>query len=145
MVVNVTMKREMSFIYPQDVKNPGGILFHFREGPLRKCFSLCGICWQKFMARLQFVWVQRIRQRILRTDDGGKPNRLAASRALLVPEAASDAIASISTAMQGARASFKHGRPARARSSNYPVSSKRLKSFKRPAGVKGPFLLFTFF
>ncbi|GFX88651.1 hypothetical protein TNCV_832811 [Trichonephila clavipes] len=39
------------------------------------------------------------------------------------PEAASDAIASISTAMQGTRASFKHGRPARARSSNFPVSS----------------------
>ncbi|GFV73991.1 cytochrome P450 2L1 [Trichonephila clavipes] len=65
-----------------------------------------------------------------------KPNRLAASRALLVPEAASDAIASISTAMQSARASFKHGRPARARSSNYPVSSKRLTSFKRPAGKR---------
>ncbi|GFV30887.1 uncharacterized protein TNCV_4013211 [Trichonephila clavipes] len=77
----------------------------------------------------------RIRRRILWTDDGGKPNRLAASRALLVPEAASDAIASISTAMQGARSSFKHGRPARARSSNFPVSSKRLTSFKRPAGA----------
>ncbi|GFV63641.1 hypothetical protein TNCV_623831 [Trichonephila clavipes] len=87
----------------------------------------------------------RIRRRILRTDDGGKPNHLAASRALLVPEAASEAIASISTAMQGARAYFKHGRPARARSSNFPVSSKRLTSFKRPAGVKGPFPLFTFF
>ncbi|GFW37910.1 uncharacterized protein TNCV_4631121 [Trichonephila clavipes] len=86
-----------------------------------------------------------IRRRILRTDDGGKPNHLAASRALLVPEAASDAIASISTAMQGARASFKHGHPARARSSSFPVSSKRLASFKRPAGVKGPFPLFTFF
>ncbi|GFU39290.1 hypothetical protein TNCV_3811341 [Trichonephila clavipes] len=49
---------------------------------------------------------------------------VAASRALLVPEAASDAIASISTAMQGARASFKHGRTARALSSNFPVSSK---------------------
>ncbi|GFV16247.1 transposable element Tcb1 transposase [Trichonephila clavipes] len=47
--------------------------------------------------------------------------------------------------MQGARASFKHGRPARARSSNFPVSSKRLTSFKRPASVKGPFPLFTFF
>ncbi|GFS78704.1 hypothetical protein TNCV_3148771 [Trichonephila clavipes] len=43
MVVNVTMKRERSFISPQDVKNPGGILFHFREDPLRKCSSLCGI------------------------------------------------------------------------------------------------------
>ncbi|GFX34083.1 hypothetical protein TNCV_1698311 [Trichonephila clavipes] len=64
----------------------------------------------------------RNRRRILRTDDGGKPNHLAASRALLVPEAASDAIASISTAMQGARASFKHGRLARARSSSFPVS-----------------------
>ncbi|GFW93933.1 hypothetical protein TNCV_4222101 [Trichonephila clavipes] len=113
MVVNVTMKREMSFICPQDVKNSGGILFHFREGPLRKCFPLCGICWQKFMAHdcnlYGYSW--RSRRRILRTDDGGKPNHLAASRALLVPEAASDAIASISTAMQGARASFKHGRP----------------------------------
>ncbi|GFS92875.1 hypothetical protein TNCV_1162531 [Trichonephila clavipes] len=58
MVVKVTMKREMSFICPQDVKNPGGILLHFREGPLRKCFPLCGICWKKFMVRLQFVWVQ---------------------------------------------------------------------------------------
>ncbi|GFV15822.1 hypothetical protein TNCV_988051 [Trichonephila clavipes] len=58
------------------------------------------------------------------------PIVLAASRALLVPEAASDAIASISTAMQGARAFFKHGRPARARSSNFPASSKRLTSFK---------------
>ncbi|GFX53688.1 hypothetical protein TNCV_1596341 [Trichonephila clavipes] len=47
--------------------------------------------------------------------------------------------------MQGARAYFKHGRLARARSSNFPVSSKRLTSFKRPAGVKGPFPLFTFF
>ncbi|GFY36299.1 uncharacterized protein TNCV_3450021 [Trichonephila clavipes] len=44
-----------------------------------------------------------------------------------------NAITSISTAMQGARASFKHGRPARAQSSNFPVSSKRLTSFKRPA------------
>ncbi|GFU29688.1 hypothetical protein TNCV_2409001 [Trichonephila clavipes] len=43
--LTVTMKREMSFIVPQDVKNPGGTLFHFREGPLRKCFPLCGICW----------------------------------------------------------------------------------------------------
>ncbi|GFU72601.1 mitotic-spindle organizing protein 2A [Trichonephila clavipes] len=118
MVVNVTMKREMSFICPQDVKNSGGILFYFREDSLRKCFPLCGICWQKFMARLQFVRV------------------FVASRALLVPEAASDAIASISTAMQGARASFKHGRPARARSSNFPVSSKRLTNFKRPAGIE---------
>ncbi|GFS85967.1 hypothetical protein TNCV_1219621 [Trichonephila clavipes] len=42
-------------------------------------------------------------------------------------------ITSISTAMQGARASFKHGHPARARSSHYPVSLKRLTSFKRPA------------
>ncbi|GFV43891.1 hypothetical protein TNCV_485151 [Trichonephila clavipes] len=72
-------------------------------------------------------------------------NRPAASRALLVLEAASDAIASISTAMQGTRASFKHGRPACARSSNFPVSSKRLTSFKRPAGVKETFQLFTFF
>ncbi|GFU52216.1 hypothetical protein TNCV_3052371 [Trichonephila clavipes] len=40
--------------------------------------------------------------------------------------------------------SFKHGRPACARSSNFPVSSKRLTSFKRPAGVKGPFPLFNF-
>ncbi|GFS70314.1 hypothetical protein TNCV_2012291 [Trichonephila clavipes] len=80
------------------------------------------------------IWYSwRTRRRILRTDDGGKPNRLAASRALLVPEAATDAIASISTAMQGARASFKHGHPARARSSNFLVSSKRLTSFKRPA------------
>ncbi|GFY02839.1 hypothetical protein TNCV_3507191 [Trichonephila clavipes] len=105
------MKREMSFICPQDVKKPS--------------------------------W--RIRRRILRTDDGGKPNRLAASRALLVPQATSDAIASISTAMQGARSSFKPGRQARARSSNFPVSSKCLTSFKRPAGVKGPFPLFPFF
>ncbi|GFT87106.1 hypothetical protein TNCV_2748631 [Trichonephila clavipes] len=87
----------------------------------------------------------KIRRRILRTDNGGKPNRLAAARALLVPEAASDTIASISTAMQGARASFKYSRPAHARSSNFPVSSKRLTSFKRPEGVKGPFPLFTFF
>ncbi|GFV08756.1 transposable element Tcb1 transposase [Trichonephila clavipes] len=35
--------------------------------------------------------------------------------------------------MQGTRASFKHGRPARARSSNFHVSSKRLTNFKRPA------------
>ncbi|GFU92896.1 hypothetical protein TNCV_2080421 [Trichonephila clavipes] len=35
--------------------------------------------------------------------------------------------------MQGARASFKHGHPARAPSSNFPVSSKRLTNFKRPA------------
>ncbi|GFV92524.1 hypothetical protein TNCV_1744291 [Trichonephila clavipes] len=87
----------------------------------------------------------RIRRRILRTDDAGKHNRLAASRALLVPEAASDAIAFISTAIQDARASFKHGRPARARSSYFPGSSKRLTNFKRPADVKGPFPLFTFF
>ncbi|GFX88228.1 hypothetical protein TNCV_1066441 [Trichonephila clavipes] len=80
----------------------------------------------------------KIRRRILRTDNGGNPNRLAASRALLVPEAASDAIASISTAMQGARASFKHGHPARARSSYFPVSSKRLTSFKRHAAGLGP-------
>ncbi|GFX24313.1 hypothetical protein TNCV_421141 [Trichonephila clavipes] len=97
------------------------------------------------MARLQFVRVQLEDSRKMRKDDCGKPNRLAASRALLVPEAASDAIASMSTAMQGARSSFQHGHPARARSSNFPVSSKRLTSFKRPAGVKGPFPLFTFF
>ncbi|GFT64282.1 transposable element Tcb2 transposase [Trichonephila clavipes] len=39
MVVKVTMKREMSFICPQDVKNPGGILFHFREG-FEHCWSV---------------------------------------------------------------------------------------------------------
>ncbi|GFW77611.1 hypothetical protein TNCV_2500031 [Trichonephila clavipes] len=38
--------------------------------------------------------------------------------------------------MQGARASFKHGRPARARSSYFPVSSKRLTNFKIPADFK---------
>ncbi|GFT65533.1 hypothetical protein TNCV_2618751 [Trichonephila clavipes] len=98
--------------------NPGGILFHFREGPIRKCFPMSGICWQKFMARLQFVWVQlRFGRRILRTDDGGKPNRLAASRALLVPNCFGRNRFHFDT-MQGARASFKHGRPARARSSN---------------------------
>ncbi|GFU82924.1 hypothetical protein TNCV_1743091 [Trichonephila clavipes] len=70
----------------------------------------------------------RIRRRILRTDDRGKPNRLAASRALLVPEAVSDEIASILTAMQGEHASFKHGRLAHARSSNFPVFPKRLTS-----------------
>ncbi|GFV31048.1 hypothetical protein TNCV_2098351 [Trichonephila clavipes] len=54
-----------------------------------KCFPLCGICLQKFMAGLQFVWgtAGGIRRRILRKDDGGKPNRqVAASRALLVPK-----------------------------------------------------------
>ncbi|GFU35583.1 hypothetical protein TNCV_1042291 [Trichonephila clavipes] len=115
-------------------------MFHFREGPLRKCF-LCALSAGKSLWHdcnlYGYSW--RIRRRILWTDDGGKPNLLAASRALLVPEAALDAIASISTAMQGARASFKHGRPARARSSNFPVSSKCLTSFERPAGVKGPF------
>ncbi|GFW76149.1 hypothetical protein TNCV_2057961 [Trichonephila clavipes] len=126
MVVNVTMKREMSFICPQDFKNPGGILFHFREGPFRKCFPLCGICWQSSWHDCNlYGYSWRIRRRILRTDDGGKPSRLAASLALLVPEAASDAIASISAAMQGARASFKHGRPARARSSSF------LKTFNK--------------
>ncbi|GFX97922.1 hypothetical protein TNCV_4905731 [Trichonephila clavipes] len=39
----------------------------------------------------------------------------------------------------------QHGRPPRARYSNFPVSSKPLTSFKRPAGVKGPFPLFKFF
>ncbi|GFU77914.1 hypothetical protein TNCV_521141 [Trichonephila clavipes] len=109
--------------------------------------SLCAVSagessWQDYNL-YGYSW--RIRRRILRTDDGGKPNRLAASRALLVPEAASDAIAYISTAMQSVRASFKHCRPARARSSNFPVSSKRLTSFKRPGGVKGPFPHFTSF
>ncbi|GFU82376.1 hypothetical protein TNCV_1232291 [Trichonephila clavipes] len=45
-------------------------------------------------------------------DDGGKPNRLAASRALLVPEAASLRNPSISTAMQVHVLLSKHGRPA---------------------------------
>ncbi|GFV27679.1 hypothetical protein TNCV_4169041 [Trichonephila clavipes] len=136
----------MSFICPQDVKNPGGILFHFRESPLRNA-SVCAVSASKSSWHdcnlYGYSW--RIRRRILWTNDGGKPNHLAASRALLVPEAASDAITSISTAIQGGCASFKHGRPARARSSNFPVSSKRLTSFKRPSGVKGPFPLFTFY
>ncbi|GFY09834.1 hypothetical protein TNCV_3697961 [Trichonephila clavipes] len=37
--------------------------------------------------------------------------------------------------MQGAHASFKHGLQACARPSNFPVSSKRLTSFKRPAAI----------
>ncbi|GFU48912.1 hypothetical protein TNCV_3209151 [Trichonephila clavipes] len=49
------------------------------------------------------------------------PNRLAASRALLVPEAASDAIASISTAMQGAP------RGVRRKSKNIKEPKKRSK------------------
>ncbi|GFX50896.1 hypothetical protein TNCV_2732471 [Trichonephila clavipes] len=142
----LTMKREMSFVCPQDVKNPGGILFHLEKAHFANT-SLCVVSAGKSSWHdcnlYGYSW--RIRRRILRTHDGGKPNRLAASRALLVPESVSDAIASISTAMQGARASFKPGRPARAQSSDFPVSSKRLTNFKRPAGVKGPFPLFTFF
>ncbi|GFT74761.1 hypothetical protein TNCV_2516641 [Trichonephila clavipes] len=133
MVINVTMKREMSCSILEKA--------HFANA------SLCAVSAGKSSWHdcnlYGYSW--RIRRRILRTDDGGQPNRLAASRALLVPEAASDAIASISTAMQGTRASFKHGRPARARSSNFHVSSKRLTNFKRHAGVKEPFPLFTFF
>ncbi|GFV96439.1 hypothetical protein TNCV_2943721 [Trichonephila clavipes] len=42
--------------------------------------------------------------------------------------------------MQGASSSFKHGRPARARTSNFPVSSKRLKSRDQQAGgIIGPY------
>ncbi|GFU14920.1 hypothetical protein TNCV_191691 [Trichonephila clavipes] len=125
MVINVTMKREMSFSSAMLKTQVGSCSIlekaHFANA------SLCAR-WQKFMARLQFVWVQ------LEFDE--ELQMMVVSPivwkllALLVPEAASDAIASISTAMQGARASFKHGRPARARSSNFPVSSKRLTSFK---------------
>ncbi|GFW74971.1 hypothetical protein TNCV_2678391 [Trichonephila clavipes] len=133
MVVNVTMKREMSCSILEKA--------HFANA------SLCAVSAGKSSWHdcnlYGYSW--RIRRRILWIDHGGKPNRLAASRLLLVPEAASDAIFSISTAMQGTRASFKHGRPARARSSNFHVSSKRLTNFKRPAGVKEPFPLFTFF
>ncbi|GFX38277.1 hypothetical protein TNCV_3813231 [Trichonephila clavipes] len=97
-MVNVTMKREMSCSILEKA--------HFANA------SLCAVSAGKSSWHdcnlYGYSW--RIRRRILRTDDGGKPNRLAASRALLVPEAASNAIASISTAMQGTRASFKHGK-----------------------------------
>ncbi|GFV06877.1 hypothetical protein TNCV_2261781 [Trichonephila clavipes] len=121
MVVHVPMKREMNFICPQDVNNPGGIFFHFREGPLLQMLPSVRYLLAKVHGTIAICkgTAGRFDERILRTDDGGKPNRLAASRALLIPEAASDAIASISTAIQGARASFKHGRPARARSSSF--------------------------
>ncbi|GFW45419.1 hypothetical protein TNCV_4702301 [Trichonephila clavipes] len=92
------------------------------------------------MARLQFVrYSWRIRRRIVRTDDGGKkPNRLAASRALLVLKLLRTQSLPFQQQCR-VRSSFKHGRPARARSSNFLVSLKRLTSFKRPAGVKGLF------
>ncbi|GFV32564.1 hypothetical protein TNCV_1414491 [Trichonephila clavipes] len=146
MVVERHHEGEISFICPQDVKTQVGSCSILEKAPFANA-SLDAVSAGKSSWHdcnlYGYSW--RIRRRILWTDDGGKPNRLAASRALLVPEAASDAIASISTAMQGARASFKHGHPARARSSNLPVSSKRLTSIERPAGVKGPFPLFTFF
>ncbi|GFU90825.1 hypothetical protein TNCV_4173211 [Trichonephila clavipes] len=120
MVVNVTMKREMSFICPEDVKTQVGscsilekptsqmlpsdrYLLAKVHGTIAICMGTAGGFDEEYCGQMMVV----------------KPNRLAASRALLVPEAALDAIASISTAMQGARASFKHGRPARARSSNF--------------------------
>ncbi|GFS93942.1 hypothetical protein TNCV_1326251 [Trichonephila clavipes] len=48
MVVNCNheARNEFSSVHKM-FKIPGGILFHFREGPLRKCFLLCGICCAK--------------------------------------------------------------------------------------------------
>ncbi|GFU41653.1 hypothetical protein TNCV_5061321, partial [Trichonephila clavipes] len=85
----------MSFICPQDVKTQVGSCSILEKAHFVNASPLCGIYWQKFIARLQFVWVQLedLTKNIAVTDDGGKPNCLADSRALLVPEAASGAIA----------------------------------------------------
>ncbi|GFV00651.1 hypothetical protein TNCV_4752881 [Trichonephila clavipes] len=62
MVANVTMKRERSFVCPQDVKT-------------------------------QMDPLEDSARRILRTNDGGKPNRLAASLSTAGPPSCFDAIA----------------------------------------------------
>ncbi|GFX68625.1 hypothetical protein TNCV_1800381 [Trichonephila clavipes] len=70
MVVNVTMKRAMSCSILEKA--------HFANA------SLCAVSAGKSSWHdcnlYGYSW--RIRRRILRTDDGGKPNHLAASRAL---------------------------------------------------------------
>ena len=50
-------KKDISFICPQYIKDPGEILHDFREISFHKCFSLYDICWQNLMGRLKFVWV----------------------------------------------------------------------------------------
>ncbi|GFY21070.1 hypothetical protein TNCV_3991141 [Trichonephila clavipes] len=89
MVVNVTMKRERSFICPQDVlKTHVGSCSILEKAHFTNASSV------RYLLAKWYGYSWRIQRRILRTDDGGKPNRLAASRALLVPETASDTIAS---------------------------------------------------
>ncbi|GFV31422.1 hypothetical protein TNCV_3741941 [Trichonephila clavipes] len=55
MVVNVTMKREMSLRSVHKMLKTTGNPFHFREDPLRKCFPCAVSAGKKFMARLHFV------------------------------------------------------------------------------------------
>ncbi|GFW55740.1 hypothetical protein TNCV_121241 [Trichonephila clavipes] len=73
MVVNVTMKREISFICPQDVKNPGGGSCSILEKAHFANDSFCTVSagkrsWHDYNL-YGYSW--RIRRRILRTDDGG--------------------------------------------------------------------------
>ena len=60
---------------------------------------------------------------MFRTEDGGKPKRLLASRALLVSAADSDANVSISAAATTGRVCLRLGLPDLTRSSSDPVSS----------------------
>ena len=89
-------------------------------------------------------WV-RTPWKIFCTENGGKPRRLIASRALLVPAADSDANGSICAATRAERVCLRLDHPHLIRSSNDLVSSNRCTSFVRPATVKGPYPVFTLF
>lgn len=83
----------------------------------------CDLCGY----RLSIPW------RILRTGNGGKPKRLAISRALFLPEAEEDTNA----ATRSKRYFIRHGRPYLTWSSSISVFSNRWTSFMIPVTVKG--------
>ncbi|GFU25445.1 uncharacterized protein TNCV_3532081 [Trichonephila clavipes] len=110
-VVNVTMKREMSFICPQDIKNPAE---EFDEEYCGQMIVVSPIVWQlhehcwslKLLRTQTLPFRQQCRVHVLL---GNMVVRL-----LLDPP-------------------------------TFQFPQKRLTSFKRPAGFKEPFPLFTFF
>ncbi|GFS55882.1 hypothetical protein TNCV_1935851 [Trichonephila clavipes] len=82
---------------------------------------------------------------MLLIDDGSKPKRLPASRALLFPAEDSDTSVSISAVTRAERVYLRLGRPDITQSSSVTVSLNRRTCFMRHDTVKGPFPGFTFF
>ncbi|GFU70951.1 hypothetical protein TNCV_2540851 [Trichonephila clavipes] len=131
MVVNVTMKREMkaSSVHKMLKTQVGScsilerptsqmlpsVLYLLAKvhGMIAICMGTAGGFDEEYCGQMMVV----------------KPNRLAVSRALRSLKLLRTQSLPFRPQCR-VRASFKHGRPARARSSNFPVSSKRLTSFK---------------